>query len=116
MASTSPRFEDPFALSAVRMRIADRFGLVPAFFMMARDEPPIINAMLGMVEFAYFDSPLPKLFKERLFTYVSRFCSVPYCMARHCAFLLGSGNISGDPEAKGISVDEAVALLKTPFP
>src|SRR4030095_12363137 len=72
--------------------------------------------MFGLVEFAYFDSPLPALFKERLFTYVSRFCRVPYCMARHCAFLLGCGNVAGDPEADGISVEEAVALLRTPFP
>jgi len=104
------------ALEAVRGRIADRFGLVPSFFMQARAEPPIVEAMFGLVEFAYFDSPLPALFKERLFTYVSRFCRVPYCMARHCAFLLGCGNVSGHPEVDGISVDEAVALLRTPFP
>lgn len=104
------------ALQAVRARIAHRFGLVPSFFMMARAEPPIVDAMFGMTEFAYLDSPLPTLFKERLFTYVSRFCHVPYCMARHCAFLLGCGNVAGDPEADGISIAEAVALLKTPFP
>jgi signal transduction histidine kinase len=104
------------ALQIVRARIAERFGLVPSFFMMARAEPPIVDAMFGLVEFAYFDSPLPALFKERLFTYVSRFCRVPYCMARHCAFLLGCGNVAGDPETQGISVDQAVALLRTPFP
>lgn len=103
-------------LEIVRARIAERFGLVPSFFMMARAEPPIVEAMFGLVEFAYFDSPLPALFKERLFTYVSRFCRVPYCMARHCAFLLGCGNVAGDPETDGISVAEAVALLRTPFP
>ena len=107
---------DSPALEVVRARIADRFGLVPSFFMQARAEPPIVEAMFGMVEFAYFDSPLSALFKERLFTYVSRFCRVPYCMARHCAFLLGCGNVSGHPEVDGISVDEAVALLRTPFP
>jgi len=84
--------------------------------MMARAEPPIVDAMFGLVEFAYFDSPLPAVFKERLFTYVSRFCRVPYCMARHCAFLLGCGNVAGDSAADGISLDEAVALLRTPFP
>jgi signal transduction histidine kinase len=100
----------------VRARIAGRFGLVPSFFMQARAEPPIVEAMFGLVEFAYFDSPLPALFKERLFTYVSRFCRVPYCLARHCAFLLGCGNVAGHPEVDGISAQEAVALLRTPFP
>jgi signal transduction histidine kinase len=110
------RMGEGAALSAVRARIADRFGLVPSFFMMARAEPPIVESMFSMVEFTYFDAPLPALFKERLFTYVSRFCAVPYCMARHCAFLVGCGNVSGDPDTVGISVAEAVALLKTPFP
>ena len=103
-------------LDAIRARIAERFGLVPSFFMMARADPAIVEAMFGLVEFAYFDSPIPVLFKERLFTYVSRFCSVPYCMARHCAFLVGCGNVAGDPAATGITVDEAIALLATPFP
>ena len=116
MATRPSRTEDPAALSAVRMKIAERFGLVPSFFMMARAEPPIVKAMFGLVEFAYFDSPLPTLFKERLFTYVSRFCSVPYCMARHCAFLVGCGYVAGDPETRGISIEEAVELLRTPFP
>ena len=116
MATLALSSPDSPALEAVRARIAERFGLVPSFFMMARAEPPIMEAMFGLVEFAYFDSPLPALFKERLFTYVSRFCRVPYCMARHCAFLLGCGHVSGDADADGISVEEAVALLRTPFP
>lgn len=103
-------------LHATSARIAQRFGLVPSFFKMARAQPPIVEAMFGMVEFAYFDSPLPTLFKERLFTYVSRFCEVPYCMARHCGFLVGCGNVAGDAEADGITVAEAMTLLKTPFP
>jgi hypothetical protein len=49
----------------VRARIADRFGLVPEYFMMARAEPPIVESMFSMVEFTYFDAPLPSLFKER---------------------------------------------------
>jgi signal transduction histidine kinase len=116
MEMTAPGAIDSPALQAVRARIAQRFGLVPSFFMMARAEPPIVDAMFGLVEFAYFDSPLPALFKERLFTYVSRYCRVPYCMARHCAFLLGCGNVAGDPGADGISVEEAVMLIRTPFP
>jgi signal transduction histidine kinase len=116
VSSETSRIDEPGALAAVQARIAGRFGLVPSFFMMACAEPPIVESMFSMVEFTYFDAPLPSLFKERLFVYVSRFCSVPYCMARHCAFLLGDGNVSGDPDAEGVSVLEAVALLKTPFP
>ena len=103
-------------LEAIRARIARRFGLVPSFFMMAREQPAVVNALFSMVEFGYFDSPLPSLFKERLFTYVSRFCRVPYCMARHCGFLLGLGHASGDPGARLVPVGEAVSMLRLPFP
>ena len=116
MQSTEPLSSSAPALEAVRARIAERFGLVPSFFMMAQSEPRIVEAMFAMAEFTYLDSPLPTLFKERLFTYVSRFCAVPYCMVRHCAFLLGCGNVAGDPQVQGISVDDAVAMLRTPFP
>lgn len=113
----SPRgVSDPADLEAIQARISARFGMVPSFFMMARVEPPIVAAMFSMAEFAYFDAPLPTLFKERLFTYVSRFCAVPYCMARHCAFLLGCGNVAGHPEVDGISIEEAMEMLQTPFP
>jgi hypothetical protein len=52
METTSPAALDSPALQAVRARIAARFGLVPSFFMMARAEPPIVEAMFGLVEFA----------------------------------------------------------------
>jgi hypothetical protein len=47
METTAPDSLDSLALLAVRARIADRFGLVPSFFMMARIEPPIVEAMFG---------------------------------------------------------------------
>lgn len=114
MTAASTAFRED--LEAVRVRIAERFGLVPSFFMLAREEPPIMDALFRMAEFAYFDSPLPALFKERLFTYVSRFCPVPYCMARHCGFLLGRGRVAGQAGVGGISPEAAVAMLAQPFP
>jgi signal transduction histidine kinase len=103
-------------LSELRQRIAARFGLVPSFFMLASESPAIVGAMFGMAEFAYFDSPLPGLFKERLFTYVSRFCAVPYCMARHCGFLVGLGHVAGDRGTPSISVVQVLQMLERPFP
>jgi hypothetical protein len=38
---------------------------------------------------AYLDAPIPTLFKERLFVYLSRFCEVRYCITRHVGFLWG---------------------------
>ena len=39
------------------------------------------DEFLGFVRFAYLDNPLPSLFKERLFVYLSRSCIVRYCIA-----------------------------------
>jgi hypothetical protein len=48
--------------------------------------------------------------------YLSRFCEVRYCIARHCAFLLGYGHSSGDPHVAVQSIDQVVRLLRRPTP
>ena len=60
----------------------------------------------------YLDNPIPALFKERLFVYLSRFCEVRYCVLRHCGFLLGYGHSSGDPTADPQTIVQAIGLLK----
>ncbi len=111
--NAAPDGED---LAELCRRIAGRFGLVPSFFLLAGETPAIMRAMFDMATFAYFDSPLPPLFKERLFTYVSRFCGVPYCMARHCGFLVGLGHVAGDRDARCVSVAHVLDMLERPFP
>jgi two-component sensor histidine kinase len=65
---------------------------------------------------AYLDTPIPTLFKERLFVYLSRFCEVRYCITRHCGFLLGLGRAAGDPDAQAMTIDQVVRLLRRPLP
>ena len=69
--------------------VATRFGLLPNFFSSAPDAPEIIERLWAFAKAGYLDNPIPSLFKERLFVYLSRFCEVRYCIARHCAFLVG---------------------------
>src|SRR6202790_3857109 len=76
--------------------IAKRFGVLPNFFRLASSEPKIAINLWGFAQFAYLDNPLPSLFKERLFVYLSRFCEVRYCIARHVGFLVGLGYPAGD--------------------
>ena len=71
--------------------IAKRFGILPNFFRLASSDPAIATNLWGFAQFAYLDNPLPSLFKERLFVYLSRFCEVRYCIARHVGFLAGIG-------------------------
>ncbi len=96
--------------------VATRFGLVPNFFSSAPDAPEIIERLWAFAKAGYLDNPIPSLFKERLFVYLSRFCEVRYCIARHCAFLVGRGHSSGDPSVAVQSIEQAIKLLKTPPP
>lgn len=91
--------------------IEERLGLCPSFFRLAAETPAIAWRLWWQAEGAYLDSPMPSLFKERLFTYLSRFCSVPYCVTRHSAFLVGRGRPAGDPEAPVITPDDVFHLL-----
>ena len=96
--------------------IEARFGICPSFFKLAQYEPPIARNLFRQAEFAYLDNPMPAHFKERLFTWLSRFCEVRYCVARHCAFLLGHSRVAGDASAPPLSAEQALALLKELMP
>jgi len=98
--------------SAFQREVASRFGLVPNFFASAPDAPEIIERLWDFAKAGYLDNPIPSLFKERLFVYLSRFCEVRYCIVRHCAFLVGRGHSSGDPSVQVQTIDQAVRLLK----
>jgi hypothetical protein len=94
---------DPDRLAAIALGIlgpfhrdvTGRFGLVPNFFMSAPDAPEIVEKLWDFAKSAYLDNPIPSLFKERLFVFLSRFCHVRYCIIRHCGFLVGYGHSSG---------------------
>jgi two-component sensor histidine kinase len=96
--------------------VATRFGLVPNFFRSAPDAPQVIRELWAFAKSAYLDTPIPTLFKERLFVYLSRFCEVRYCITRHCGFLLGLGRAAGDPDAQAMTINQVVRLLQRPVP
>ena len=96
--------------------IAARFGVLPNFFRLTTDDPKITENLWGFAQFAYLDNPLPSLLKERLFVYLSRFCSVRYCIARHVGFLVGLGRPAGDPQCIPQSLDEVLPLLRSKLP
>jgi two-component sensor histidine kinase len=96
--------------------VAARFGLVPNFFRSAPDAPFVVRDLWTFAKSAYLDTPIPTLFKERLFVYLSRFCEVRYCITRHCGFLLGLGRAAGDLNAQAMTVSQVVRLLQRPLP
>ena len=102
------------AKSSLARRVEDRFGVLPHFFRLSPETPEITEKLWGFAEAAYLDNPLPSVFKERLFVYLSRFCAVRYCIARHAGFLVGLGRPAGDPNARTHSVEDVVKLLRRP--
>jgi PAS domain S-box-containing protein len=103
-------------MSQLESRIAARFGVLPNFFRLTTDDPKITENLWGFAQFAYLDNPLPSLLKERLFVYLSLFCEVRYCIARHLGFLVGLGCPAGDPQCLPQSLDEVLPLLRRKLP
>ena len=95
-------------LSPVHREVSQRFGLIPNFFMSTPDAPEIVERLWDFAKSAYLDNPIPALFKERLFVFLSRFCPVRYCIVRHCGFLVGYGYASGDDLAARQSIEQAL--------
>jgi signal transduction histidine kinase len=103
-------------LTPLEDNIAKRFGVLPNFFRLASSAPTIANNLWAFAQFAYLDNPLPSLFKERLFVYLSRFCEVRYCIARHVGFLAGLGFPAGDSSCLPQSIEAILPLLMRPLP
>src|SRR3984957_192901 len=100
----------------LQRQVEERFGVLPNFFRLSPETPEITEKLWGFSQAAYLDNPLPSVFKERLFVYLSRFCAVRYCIARHTGFLIGLGRPAGDKDVRAASVAEVVKLLRRPLP
>ena len=101
---------------ATRSEIQSRFGVIPNFFTLSSEAPLISKNLWEFAKFAYLDSPLPSLFKERVFVHLSRFCEVRYCLARHLGFLVGIGRPAGDANCPPMTLTAASVLLESRFP
>ena len=99
-----------------RREVEDRFGVLPNFFCSADAAPGLLEELWKFAKSAYLDSPLPSLFKERLFVHLSRFCEIRYCIVRHVGFLIGQGRPAGDADAELETVEQVIELLRRPFP
>src|SRR5207342_3239231 len=108
--------DTPSSTLRFRREVTDRFGVLPNFFCSADAAPGLTEELWKFAKSAYFDSPLPSLFKERLFVHLSRFCEVRYCIVRHVGFLIGHGHPAGDPDCPPQTIDQVVALLRRPVP
>ena len=102
--------------TSLQTEVSNRFGVLPNFFGLAPNAPEVTSNLWGFAKFGYLDNPLPSLFKERLFVYLSRFCEVRYCISRHVGFLIGLGRPSGDRTVAPETLDQVVRLLRRELP
>lgn len=109
---------NPYSSAAFEAEVTGRFGILPNFFRSARGAPELLEQLWGFAKAGYLDNPIPAVFKERLFVWLSRFCPMRYCIVRHVGFLLGNehGRPAGDATAGIQTIDEVIALLRRPSP
>jgi len=112
MSVPSPALPDAM-LPGLPALVRTRLGLIPNLFGKA---PKLAQELWQFAQSAYLDSPLPSLFKERLFVHLSRFCPARYCQVRHTGFLLGHGHPAGDATAPPHTVAQVMTLLRWPLP
>ncbi|MBK4736615.1 sensor histidine kinase [Noviherbaspirillum pedocola] len=103
-------------MTSIHDEIRLRLGLVPNFFRLAPQSPDTAMTLWQSACSNYLDNPLPSLFKERLFVWLSRFCEVRYCIARHLAYMIGLGRIAGDASCQPQSIEDMMRLLQRPVP
>jgi hypothetical protein len=90
----------------IRAEVETRFGFFPPFFEPALEAPAVLENLWQQTLSAYVENPLPALFKEKLFAYLSRYCAVPYCIVCHSCALRPMGMPAG----------EVLALIESPPP
>jgi PAS domain S-box-containing protein len=94
------------ASKKIKAEIEERFGFFPPFFTPALETPEILENLWRQTLSAYVNNPLPVLFKEKLFAYLSRYCAVPYCIICHSCAL----------RPLEMAAEEVLALLTEPAP
>lgn len=95
--------------------VAKRLGARCNIYRASAEAPEAAAALWRFAESAYLDNPLPFLFKERLFVYLSRFCSARYCIARHVGCLSDFGGTSGNTSLHRQPPSEIIKLLRKPL-
>lgn len=90
----------------IKVEIEQEFGFFPPFFSPALQNPQVLENLWQQTLIAYVSNPLSAVFKEKFAAYLSRFCSVPYCMVSHSCTL----------RPLGLSAREVLTLIESPPP
>ncbi|MBH8572072.1 EAL domain-containing protein [Nostocaceae cyanobacterium CENA369] len=90
----------------IEAEIREKFGFVPPFFQPAEQNAQVLENLWQQTLSAYINNPISALLKEKLSAYLSRYCTVPYCMICHSCTL----------RTLGLKTQEVLELLESPPP
>jgi PAS domain S-box-containing protein/AhpD family alkylhydroperoxidase len=75
----------------ITAEIEGRYGFFPAVFAPAIPTRDVLETLWRQTVAAYLDNPLPAMFKERVFAYLSRLRGCTYCVVTHSCELRALG-------------------------
>src|SRR5579859_1410702 len=90
----------------ILQEIHSYFGCIPPFFAPIQATPALLEHFWRHTQIAYINNPLPALFKEKIFCYLSHIRNIAYDLRFHSISL----------HTLGLKAREIVLLLKTPLP
>lgn len=91
---------------SLSQQIHDYFGFTPPYFKVIQAVPALLENFWRQTQAVYIHNPLPVIFKEKLFFYLSYVRGAPYDLRHHCISL----------QALGVPAQEMITLLNTPIP
>lgn len=93
-------------LAEIQAEIVKDLGFFPAFFESSKETPTLLDNLWQQTKLAYLNNPLPSLFKQKLWVYLSKYSGNIYCQIELCVNLLN----------KKIYAQEILELLTIPEP
>ncbi len=79
------------ASEQIKAEIENRLGYFPPMFAPAMESPSLLESLWRQQLSAYYDNPLPELFKEKLSARLARYCSSSYFAVTHACMLCNLG-------------------------
>lgn len=79
------------SISEIKAEIVEELGLFPAFFEPAIPTPILLKSLWQQTKSADINNPLPPLFKQQLWAYLSKYSGDVYFQIERCLMLLDSG-------------------------
>src|SRR5687768_5172215 len=104
MSLTPPTRPPASGRSASRIRedVVAHYGFLPPFYVPALETPEILENLWQQTVSAWVNNPLPGIFREKVFAYLSRFCRFPYALVTRACTL----------KSLGVPGSEILALLE----